>query len=220
MAEPAITFGANALLGTLTGWSEQDTNSDVNSQRAAVLNSSGNEAASNLHNERTDYSVTAKATTTGAPTVPATIGALLNSTGILTEINISTTAEDFVTLSLTAHQHTNNPHVDDRNQAAHGITLSAGFGATDFLGGTAGSDAAVASSSIRIACDHEDIANASGNHLIGENYNGKIESETVWSGVPTTPVGSGWDKVSVVTQRSNTGFLTTTARAEKALALS
>ena len=221
MAEPTIAFGAAASFGALTGWVEQSSGSTVASDRASVLGATGNEAVSKLHNAGTQVSTPYKASVTGsAPTIPATLGAIVNSLD-LTGISISTTAGDFASMTLTGHNHSDNAHAASPvlRFAAHGITLADGFGAKDFLGGTAGADASVESSTINISAQHVDIlAGATGNHLIGQNYNAMIEAETVWSGVPGT-ASSGWDQVSVETRTTNTGFLQTIVRGTKTLAL-
>ncbi|HPA41105.1 MAG TPA: hypothetical protein PKV69_03755, partial [Candidatus Hydrogenedentes bacterium] len=67
-----------------------------------------------------------------APTVPATIGKLYGNYD-LTGINIATSATAMAKMDLTGHNHAENAHADTLQQAAHGITLSSGFGAQDFL---------------------------------------------------------------------------------------
>lgn len=217
MAEPTITFGAAQSFGTVTGWAEQSSDSAVNKDRAVALSRIGNEVASTLYNQRTEVS-TPYVCTSNTNTVPAIIGSLVNSL-TLTEIQINTTNTGYATMTLTGHNHATNAHADTLQQAAHSIAVAAAFGATDFLGGTAGSDAAVKSGNITISCDHTDVEDADGDHLIGNNHNGKIVAETVWTGVPSDTAASGWDKVTVSTATNNQGFLETTVRGEKALAL-
>ena len=217
MAEPTITFGAAQSFGALTGWAEQSSDSGVAQDRAFTLGAAGDELVSKVSNTRTEVSTPYKADDDGAVAPPANIGAVVNSI-VLTQIQINTTKNDFATMTLTGHNHAANAHADaTTKQIAHGITLAAGFGAEDFLGGTAGDNADVDSSSITISVQHTDIEDADNAHLTGQNYNGKITAETVWNGVPTTAVGAGWDNVRVSTRTTNTGFLQTVASAEKAL---
>ena len=219
MAEPTITFGATCAAGALAGWNYQSSSSNVVSDRAKALDASGNEAASNLHNERTEITDNYEASAvSGVAVLPATIGALVG-TGIVTGIDVSTSATAFATLAVTSHNHTDNAHANTLVQVAHGIADTVGFGAVDFLGGTAGSNASPESSTLSITCQHNDIVDKDGNHLIGENFDAMIVATTVWSGVPTTAVGAGWDVTSVETTDENTGFEKTTVTATKKLTL-
>lgn len=219
MAEPTITFGTASVFGTQPGWAAQNSTEEVSSTLAKAIGPTGNEVASKLHDEITTYSqefVAASATV--APTITPTLGALVGS-AILTSITVTTSATDFHKQSLSGHQHSDNAHANTLLQAAHGISLSSAFGGVDFLGGTAGDNASVESSSITISCSHVDRVAADGDHFVGQNFTGNIVATTTWVGVPTTPVGAGWSKVRVSTPKPNTGHTTTTVTAEKALAL-
>lgn len=217
MAEPTITFGASNGFGSFAGWDLVSDSATQVDDRATTLDADGNEAASTTYNGRIEYTSTYRCNN-NTNTVPATIGALENSR-VLTQIQIKTSNTDYAEMTLTGHQHDANAHADTLHQAAHSITVSAAFGAQDFLGGTAGDNAAVASGEVTIAVEHDDIEGATGGHLIGENYHGTIKATTTWSGVPTTAVGAGWDTTSVESPVSNTGFAQTVAAAEKGLDL-
>ena len=218
MAEPAITFGAAASFGTVAGWAEQSSAPSLVKDRASALGATGNEAASVLHNERTEVSTPYKATlAASSPTIPAVIGAVVNSI-LLTGISVSTTSGDFASMTLTGHQHTTNPHTAEPT-CTHGYAVTVGFGAQDFLGGTASANSDVDSSTLNITCQHIDVLGAAGDHLCGQNFNAMVEAETVWNGVPTTGAKAGWDKGSTETRTTNTGFLQTIVRGTKALVL-
>lgn len=220
MAEPTITFGAtDTPFGAPTGWVAKGPAKTVSKDRANVLGPTGNEVASKLHNERTEYTQDFEpASASVAPTVPATIGILLD-TMILTGISLQTSATGFVQMTLTGHQHTNNPHADTLQQAAHNISVSKSFGSIDFVGATAGANASLESSSCEITCQHIDTENTDGDHLIGQNFDARISVNQTWHGVPTTAVGAGWDTTSTVTTENNTGFLQTQTTSEKSVAL-
>lgn len=220
MAEPTITFGCAESFGEIAKWNEQSSNSSVVSDRARTLTKDGDQAASTTYNERTEVTTSYEAgSTSGCSILPANIGALTNSL-ILTGIDVSTSATGFATLSLSGHNHTANPHTSSHalKSVAHGIATPVGFGAVDFLGGTAGLNADVESSTLSISCEHVDVEAHTGNHLVGENYDPKVTATTVWNGAPTTAAATGtWDKVSVVTETTNSGHLKTTVTGEKAL---
>lgn len=219
MAEPAINFGTSSKFGSQTGWSAQAPSVNVVSQRKVAPGPTGNAVASKVFDERTDVTqdfVSASATV--APTIPAIIGKLFGDY-ILTGISISTVWNDFVKMALAGHNHSANAHADTLQQGAHSQTLSVAFGAQDFLGGTAGDAASIESSTWNCTCDHKDDNALAGDHVVGNNHNGHITATSTWIGVPTTPAGSGWDKVSAVTTEAPDGHLRTVVTAEKDVAL-
>jgi hypothetical protein len=220
MAEPAITFGAvDDPFGAPAGWVAKGPAKSVIKDRANVLGPKGNEAASKLHNERTEYTQEFEpASATVAPTVPPTIGVLLGDC-ILTGISLSTSGTGFVSMTLTGHQHADNAHANTLQQASHGVSVAKSFGAVDFLGSTQGNAAALESSTCDITCQHVDVEDDDGDHLVGENFDGRIAVSQTSHGVPTTPAGAGWDVTNVATTENNTGFLQTAVTAEKAVVL-
>jgi hypothetical protein len=216
----SIQFGVSASpFGEPSGWVPRGPAISVVKDRANVLDGIGNEVASKLHNERTEVTQDFEpASASGSPQIPSSIGALLGSV-VLTSISISTSATGFVTMTLTGHQHAENAHENNLNQVNHSITLSKAFGAIDFFGGTAGSNADVESSSITIACQHIDVQNADGDQLVGENFDARISGSTTWHGVPTSNADGTWSVTNVETTENNTGFKQTTVTAEKPLTL-
>ena len=223
MANPVITFGASQVLGTITGWNEQQPSSGTNLQRKFSLGLTGNETADKTLDNKTEVTVPYVAATAGTVALPGTIGAVVNSL-MLTSIQVNTTAEDFARLTLVAHDHNDgNPHDGSENSGTHAIPNINGFGATDFLNGTAGDNASLASSSLTIKCEHVDILGGTGTvgtHTAGENYHAMIEAECVWNGVPTSGVGTTWTDMGSETKTNNQGFLQTTCKGVKTLALS
>ena len=226
MAEPIITFGAisgwsvvPATDDAVPGASVQNNDTNVNSPRANTLGATGNEAAAKLHSERTDVTTNYKANTIGAVTIPVNIGDLINGL-ILTGISVQTTADDYCTMSLTGHNHTANAHSASPalRKVAHGISLAAGFGCTDFMGGTVGAVASPVSSGINISCQHKDEDAANGDHLVGENYDPRMEANTEWVGVPTKDAAAVWDVTSAPVRTDNQGFTRRTVNGVKPLA--
>jgi len=218
MTDKANVFGSGTNgFGALTGWALQEPSDNLQKDRANALDNLGNEAASKLFNTRTETTSTYKAVADSAA-IPTAVGAMVN--GIhLTQIEVSTTQEDFATMTLTGHQHDNNAHDSATGQSfTHGITLTTAFGATSFIGGAdTTSAAAVQSGSITIATDHVDVNDAVGEHLSGKTHNGRMEGNTVWTGALTANADSGWDVTSVETAFSNQGFQQTTVSATQKL---
>lgn len=219
-AEVAIQFGVVVAdtFGAQTGWKMQSSTVSDKKERAFVLDETGNEVASELFNEMNEYQ--AKYTCqSNTNTVPANIGKLVGN-GILTSISISTSNKAPATMDLTGHQHVGLAHADTLKSGAHGITVSKFFGAIDFLGGTGGTGAALVSGTVTIACQHQDIEDGDGAHLVGENYNCMITATSVWSGTVSVAATAGWDVTVTETPTGNTGFIQTTVTGTKKLALS
>lgn len=219
MADPTITFGSNQLFSTLTDFVHKTVDVETKRDRFATNDEDGDEQISILFNEMTEAmaELEAKVYSPG-PTIPSEIGALLGSY-LNTEMELTTQNKAAVMLRVLGHNHAQNAHGNDRRKASHGISLSKGFGAIDFLGGTAGANASVKSSRCRIYCDHKDEEDEEGDHLIGQNYHAMIEAETVWNGVPSVAIGAGWDNPSVKTRRNSEGFLETVVTGIKAVVM-
>jgi hypothetical protein len=225
MPNQAVQFGADQLLGTFADWNEGQPDTTNNKQRKFSLSKDGEETASVLHDDKTEVSVPYEAAVSGTVALPGTIGALVNSL-MLTQIQVTTEAEGFAKMTCQAHDHNDgNAHDGSEHAAAHGVGVITGFGATDFLTGTGGADASLASSSLLIKCEHVDIAGSGtaggvGTHTAGENYHGMIEAECTWNGVPATPADVAvWDQITVQTKTNNQGMKQTIVKGVKALVL-
>jgi len=214
MADKAILYGASEGFGAITGWNAKKTTSPETHERKAAHDDKGDEAASKLVGEKTEVSSDYECEL-DANAIPAAIGALVNSL-ILTEISIKTSAEA-AQMSLRGHNHGANAHAASPalRTATHEISVTAAFGAIDFLGGTAGSDASVVSGDCTIKCDHHDQDDGNGDHLVGENANAMIECVTTWSGVPTVTAEAGWDITVESTEDEATGFIKTVVTGTK-----
>jgi hypothetical protein len=208
------TFGAGTLgFGALTGWAIQSSNSSDENKRANTLNETGNESVSNLFDDTTQVTTSYKATVTTAPTVPATLGEVINGV-TLTGIQLSTDAEDFATMTLTGHIHVGGTHGTVRT-ASHSISLRAGFGASPF--GVTG-NTTVRSSDCSITCEHIDVPDEDGDTAAGENYDGKIECTVRVLGSGAS-VPSGFDRLANATDASNTDFRYQELRFYKAISM-
>ena len=127
----AATFGASGLgFGAQSGWVIQDSTADDENKRANVLNESGIESTSKLHDQTTQVTTTYKAADVNStPTIPA-LGSVIGG-AVVTSISVSTDAEDFATMTLTGHEHIDGDHGSVRT-FSHGMSLDAAFGASAF----------------------------------------------------------------------------------------
>ena len=220
MADKAVEFGASEGFGAFAGWKSLGTTKNTTKQRAVAHDDSGEEAASNMHDEKEE--VTSKyECNSDTNTIPSELGALVNGY-ILTSIAIETSAEGPAQMTLTGHNHTENPHAASPalKKAAHEITVPKAFGVTDFLGDSDGTNDSAIASSVTISCDHADQNDGDGDHLVGENHGGKIEAKTTYCGDHAV-TATGFDLTTPKSETDeNTGFLKKEVTGVKALVLS
>jgi len=217
---PTIDFGSAQPLGAApTGWNYASSDSKVAKERAAAFDGTGNEVASQLHNQRTNVQFELEAATSSNVSVPFSIGDVVN--GYLIEnFSIRTVRNNFARISGSCHQHNANAHSGTEKSVATGIADFPGYGATDFMGGTAGGNAAVETGEITCGCTHVDEQDGVGNHLVGENSNPRLSAATLWTGVPSADAGSSWDVTESGAATDREGFKKYGVTGEKALAFS
>lgn len=209
----AAVWGATELgHGALTGWEIQSVTVSDDNKRGTAPDEIGNEAASNLYDDTQQVTTNYKATVKTAPSIPSDIGSDIN--GITTtQISVSTDSEDFATMTLTGHAHTDGTHGPCKS-VAHGMTLDRGFGASDF--GVTGGES-VRSSELTITCEHSEVPDAEGDNAAGENYNPRIEiSVRVLGSSPSLP--AGFDLMTDALEGASEDFQYTTVAGIKPLA--
>jgi hypothetical protein len=209
----AAVWGATGLgHGPLTGWEIQSVTVSEDNKRGTAPDEIGNEAAAQVYDDTQQVTTNYKATVKTAPTIPASIGAEIN--GITTtQITVSTDSEDFATMTLTGHAHTDGDHGTCKS-VAHGMTLNRGFGASNF--GVTGGES-VRSSELTITCEHSDVPDAEGNTAGGENFNPRIEiSVRVLGDSPSLP--EGFDRMTDALEGASEDLQYTTISGVKPLA--
>jgi hypothetical protein len=209
----AAVWGATGLgHGPLTGWEIQSVTVSEDNKRGTAPDKIGNEAAAQVYDDTQQVTTNYKATVKTAPTIPASIGAEIN--GITTtQITVSTDSEDFATMTLTGHAHTDGDHGTCKS-VAHGMTLNRGFGASDF--GVTGGES-VRSSELTITCEHSDVPGAEGDTAGGENYNPRVEiSVRVLGDSPSLP--EGFDRMTDALEGASEDLQYTTISGVKPLA--
>lgn len=216
-------FGTNSQFGTLTGWIAQDASISTTNQLARVLDTDGNGLANGqqLFDEKTEVTQNFTAGSTSADLPSLYIGGK-HGDNIVTSITINTTWNDFAKISLTGHQHTENPHGNTLAKADIGGAgfpdgLNA-FGATDFMDIEEG-DAILQSSSMTITCQHVDHNEPDGDHAIGENYDCVVTVTETFHGEPDDDGNSEWKITNKSFNESNTDFVTYTITAQKPVTL-
>ncbi len=209
----AAVWGATGLgHGTLVGWEIQSVTVSDENKRGTAPDEIGNEAVAQLYDDTQQVTTNYKATVKTAPTIPASIGAEIN--GITTtQITVSTDSEDFATMTLTGHVHTDGGHGTCKT-VAHGMKLDRGFGASDF--GVTGGES-VRSSELTITCEHSEVPDAKGDTAGGENYNPRVEiSVRVLGDGARLP--AGFDRMTDALEGASEDFQYTTIAGIKPLA--
>lgn len=207
----AFGIAGKISTGIGTDWVRQSSTPGTESQRASVLNGSGNEAASQLYDERDTVTEVWKAKGISSLTIPD-LGAVVD-TYLLTSIKLDSSNTDYATLTITAHKHTDGTPA---MTAATGFAalVTAAYGALRFSGGTG----TLNSSSIEATCQHAEAKDDQGDNIAGENYNAMLTvNETFIDG---GALGAGWDETSESNSETNTGYRTKTLTGTKTLALS
>jgi hypothetical protein len=203
------TWGAGtSKWGTLVGWALNSTDNPEESQREIAHGPKNNMIASQLYDKRETISETFRAVIrTEAPTIPVNIG-MLNGLP-MTSLNITTTKDDFATMVVAGHEHTDGSDNGAVEAAAHGMTMDGSFGVSLF--GFTGVEEAT-ESSCTIECDHAEVPDADGDTAAGENHNPRITiSVTAHDGYATAP-----NNFEITAQRPGTdaqGFKTYTTEA-------
>ncbi len=209
----AAVWGATDLgHGTLVGWEIQSVTVSDENKRGTAPDKSGNEVASNLYDNTQQVTTNYKAIVKTAPSIPANIGDDIN--GITTtQISVSTDSEDFATMTLTGHVHTDGKHGTCKT-VAHGMKLDRGFGASGF--GVTGGES-VRSSELTITCEHAEVPDAKGDNAGGENYNPRVEiSVRVLGDGASLP--AGFDRMTDALEGASEDFQYTTISGIKPLA--
>jgi hypothetical protein len=202
--EPTDPIDINTLL-SLTGsdvWEIQAQTPNVTKDRAQGLAADGDEGAYTATNEKTAVSITYKSfKASGYLTLP-TVGDVA-STYHIDAVKLTYNANDWPTLEVQAHKHTTSTHTScneytvGKTSAGKTAQFPAGFGApasiVDDATPTPATYFAMAHATIGVktvtvglAVTHQDETGSSGDHLAGENRDGKETLDADFVGIPTT----------------------------------
>jgi len=122
-------------------------------------------------------------------------------TAVVTGISLSMSAQGYVTIDLTGHNHAENAHaagltlgyadVSDflPHEAGEAFVAWDGFGVPDF-GVTLGDNASPSGASVTFSMNHVDQMDESGDHLVGKNITPRCELSMDFIGVPTSNTAS------------------------------
>ena len=97
----AVTFGASALFGAVTGWAYTGGSSSADAAIATAADALANVANSALITEKTSVQATLECND-DTNTIPATIGAVVNSL-VLENITLTLSNKDSAKMSLSGH---------------------------------------------------------------------------------------------------------------------
>ena len=196
-------------------------------KRAQGLLANGDEGVSKTYGSETKRVVVYEyQSPSGTITLPK-LGTIVSSLHI-DSADVEYQANGWPKITVNTHQHGTNPHTTMANKYTPSITLPAQFGiprglldkatptpADVFKLSTDDAGIGVKSMKYSISCTHLDEDNEVGEHLAGENRDGVEKLDIGLTGIPATvTVGSGWDKLSDGTGKSNTAADTATISLE------
>jgi hypothetical protein len=223
-----INFGSDDLIGlgsTDSNFIAVSTSNNRSLTYTTVLGSTGDEIMrdSNGHDLKNEVTTTYRYNAvTGLGAALPKIGDISNSY-IITSISVESNNNDFPTITVTGHNHDTNAHDTVYYvcavyswPAAITTAITGAYGAYDYLSANLSVTdtettiyAGVASSSVTCECDHVDIVNAVGDHLVGENNNGRISGTVTYNGAPqAVDTANKFHVNGPTTNRENTGFAT------------
>lgn len=135
---------------------------------------------------------------------------------LITEIGIETVYNDYPTITITGHQHEENPHANDRVQYTCSITgdFTGAIGAYD-LAGLAADEVCATRSTYTMAINHIDAE--CGDHWVGQNVQGTESCTVEYIGHIAVFTVAGWVVRTYVISDSNEAFDTSSITFEKYL---
>ena len=200
----AIDFYAAGLLSVPTGFKRiqgPGTTVGYSYQRAVGHDEYGDEQESDLHSVEFAFEEVFESTS-DTMTIPPDIG-VLDGTVTIVSLRVETGLQR-LRLTIGGVYYTDSDTAPTRKYT-HGVTLSQGFGAVDFMAATAGT-AHVLSGNLTISCEVVPGFDGSGDYVQHEIHGGKMVAESSWMGKPTTDAAAAWDVTSAKPDRSNTDF--------------
>ena len=194
------------VFGIGGNWIAQNNKNNDVSDRASGLKANGDEAASKMFNGRNEISVPYKCfVETGNLTLP-NVGSVSNGY-VITQVVLAPAKDNFPTMTVTGHQHDSNAHTA-LNEYAATLTIPAQFGIPTMFSQSNAACGKV-SMSYTLACDHIDETGGTGDHLAGQNLNGRETLALEYIGTPSHTVPAGWDTLNTEDDGDNTKFDTT-----------
>lgn len=206
MSEATIAMEASDLLSLHANFKPQGSTTVTPSKTIEALDELGNIACQRTIEDVINY--TNSFTYCGTDfvgdlgTALSTFGALSNGK-IITQMTANLTAENYVKVDFTFHNHIANAHaasVGTCNMVAmfpnHAAIVSPakpaeafylwdGFGVPNF-GVTVGANASPKSATVTLSLDHKDAQDQAGEHLIGKSMTPRAELKMDFEGIPTS----------------------------------
>ncbi len=213
----AAIFYATGMLTPGDGWQRtKGTGASMTAafekQYAAAVGMYGDRIAGTAHSPQIEFTEEWTCMN-NTNVIPVSLGVLVN-TCILLGLDIDTGTK-YATMTVKA-LYTAGLAAPTR-VFTHGISLAACFGPTDFLGGTAGTDAKLMTGKISIQIQGPAHFAGDGSTLIGAQIHSPvINGSTSWKGAaPTTAAGAGWSAVTCKPDTSNDDYLKFDVTGEK-----
>jgi len=223
MADKNVSLEASDIFSLGGNFIPQSTTKTRNVEYATMIKANGDwQVWSGIFNGIDNISATYKySDVTGLGAALPNVGHVSNSY-LITEISLSTIYNDYPTISITGHQHTDNTHVDGMTEYAIPADMTTAplftgqYGAYDWAGLAAG-DVCATDSTYTLSMEHQDQACADGDHWVGANLRGKEVITVNYVGVLAAypAVIAGWTVTATALNDSNSEFDKSTVTAER-----
>ena len=220
----ALGYGATDLWAAGANFHEQSSSSILQETNPFILDAAGNqECITTGLNTLTEYS-TEYAYCNATPDIKTDLATLATQFGDVHDskkmvaMTINYAAGEYATVSITGHEHADNPHtvtVDGLADVSALIPASSGFGVPTWTGQTTGDDCEFVSATLSFSGNHVDVEGAAGNHFNGMILTVRAELTIEAIGTPTTPLPTGWYIVNQGPSDSNQAYDTWSGTWEK-----
>ena len=196
MADIAVDLGASDILSLGGSFIAQNTTASVSQEHAEMLKANGDfQKLSSVFNIETAINAVYKfSEDTGLGAALPSVGSVSGSY-LITSCRIDTVNNDYPTITLTAHNHSENLHTTGNEYAVPAdmqAIATGAYGAYDWAG-LGGAAIACIRSSYELRCDHIEQNGETGNHWVGTSVKGMEELSCEYSGnIANPPTISGW----------------------------
>ena len=216
MADAAVDFSPTDIfdLSTISASFQVQSSSDVDTNSYAQVNKADGDncTESGAFDERNEVSAVYRwCASTGLESGTTGMGAFgvgdVRNSFLITQIQLDTSNEDYPTITVTGHQHDDNPHTSQNvyDWPAGMLALMTGaFGCYDFINKDSAT-AACQSETLTMVAEHVDVLDATGDHFAGHTFRGRIDISCTHVGAVSGADASGGDAAWAVDTQESTG---------------
>ena len=221
MADAAVTITASDAFGLGGLWIPTDTSISTDWTYASMKSADGDflkfsDTFDEITTVTTNYHFNADVGLGAAiPNLGSVEGGWL-----ITDIAIASTHDDYPVITLTGHNHGENPHIDDRNEyalTADMIAIITGAKQAYDLAGLAGAAVCATGSTLTMSLNHIDANCDEGDHFVGQNIEAMESMSVDYVGEVGAVVIADWTNTNITINDSDGDFDSSTVTADRLL---